>query len=315
MEMHKKPEISYILLACCTCKRPNMLRKSLESVKKLVLPESIKTELLVIDNDENFGAKNLIEEISSDFGIKINYFIEPERGISNARNKLLKEALNLGASHIAMFDDDEILDKNWLISHYNYYNQNPEAIIISGPTYNTFEKKYPKYIEKNHIFKSTTTKKTGLKREICASGNVFFPTTIMSEANIYFDTNYIFMGGEDGDFFSRAAKAGFTIVWNNEAINKELIGDERANLKWILNRHYYNGYSGVFMKCAADSRLTNILKYFLVLVSNFVLVPFSIFFGLNAFFNMLGMTCKTKGKLDAAISRKPLNYYQNICGN
>lgn len=315
----KKTKIEFILISCCTCKRPQMLSKSLQSVKNLTLPENVRIELLIIDNDKNASARKVVDELQQSFPVKINYFIEEKRGIANARNKLLTESLSLGASHIALFDDDEIVDPSWLISHYDYYNENTEALIISGPTYNVFEKSVPRYIEKNNIFKSATTKKTGLVRNVCASGNVFFPTTIMSEAGIYFDTGYVFMGGEDGDFFSKASKAGFSIVWNNEAINKELIGDERATIKWVLDRSYYNGYSGTYLKFKKKAsflkKIFFIIKIFFVLWIDCLLLPFSLMLGLTMFFNALGITYKTKGKLDAAIKDVPLNYYENICGN
>ncbi|MEI8378106.1 MAG: glycosyltransferase family A protein [bacterium] len=315
----KKTQIEFILISCCTCQRPHMLSKSLNSVKNLVLPKNVRIELLVIDNDKKASSKKVIEELKQSFPIKINYFVEEERGIANARNRLLKESLSLGASHIALFDDDEILDENWLISHYYYYNHHPEALIISGPTYNMFENPVPDYVAKNNIFKSSTTKKTGLIRNICASGNVFFATTIMSEAGIYFNTDFVFMGGEDGEFFSKASKAGFEIVWNNEAINRELIGDERANIKWILNRNYYNGYSSAYLrfkkKTPLIKRLFFIAKTSVVLLLDCLIMPFSALLGLTAFFNALGITYKTKGKMDAAIKNKPLNYYQNICGH
>jgi len=315
----KKTEIKFVLISCCTCKRPNMLKKSLASIKSLILPENTRTELLIIDNDKEASAQSTIEKISKDFPIKINYFVEEQRGIANARNRLLKESLKLGASHIALFDDDEVVEPDWLLAHCELYNKNPDAIIVSGPTYNIFEKKYPDYIKKNNIFKSSTTKKTGLIRTICASGNVFFPTTLMSEAKIYFDTGHVFMGGEDGDFFSRASKAGFTIVWNNEAVNKELIGDERANIKWILDRSYYNGYSSVYLKFKDEKSLFKKLfftaKILAVLVLNCLIVPLSLFFGLTSFFNALGITYKTLGKFNAVFKNKPVNYYQNICGN
>ena len=322
----KKPKIEFILISCCTCNRPKMFRKSLESTMKLVLPSNVRIELLIIDNDKWASGQKVVEELQQSFPFKINYFVEEQRGISNARNKLLKEAINLGATHVALFDDDEILDENWLISHHNYYNQNPEALIISGPTYNMFENSVPDYIEKNNIFKSYTTKKTGLVRNICASGNVFFPMTIVSEAGLYFSEDFIFMGGEDGDFFSKASKTGFTIVWNNEAINRELIGNERANIKWILDRNYYNGYSSAYLRFNKKEKNKNknvpflrkiffLIKTLTAFILDCLIVPLSVLFGLTTFFNALGITYKNKGKLDAIIYHRPLNYYENICGN
>lgn len=296
-----------------------MLKQALNSLKEMNLPENVRVEILVVDNDKEASAQNTVEELSKGFPFKINYFVEEERGISKARNRLLTEAVSLGASHIALFDDDEIVDKNWLISHYNYYNSNPEVIIVSGPTYNHFEKEYPDYIKRNNIFKSSTTKKTGLVRKYCASGNVFFPTTVMTEGGIYFDSKHIFMGGEDGDFFSRASKAGFTIVWNNDAINYEIVNDDRANIKWLMDRSYYNGYSSIYLKAQKGIGLLKkvflISKLSLVLVFDLILAGASRIFGLTAFYNAFGLFCKTKGKLDALIKNKPLNYYSNVSGN
>jgi hypothetical protein len=136
------------------------------------------------------------------------------------------------------------------------------------------------------------------------------------------------MGGEDGDFFSKASKAGFTIVWNNEAINKELIGNERANIKWILDRNYYNGYSSAYLRFNKKKKKKNknknvpflrkmffFIKTLTAFILDFLIVPLSVLFGLTIFFNALGITFKTKGKLDAIIYNRPLNYYENISGH
>jgi GT2 family glycosyltransferase len=315
----QKTEIKYILISCCTCRRPNMLKKSLESVLGLDLPKDIRTEVLVVDNDKEFSAEETINEIQKKSNIKINYFIEEKRGIASARNRLLQEAINLGATHIALFDDDELLDSKWLVLHVDAYNQNDNAAIISGPTYNKFLNKYPKYIEKNNIFKSSTTKKSGQVRSTCAGGNVFFPVAISSESNIWFENAYMFMGGEDGDFFAKASMAGYTIIWNNASVNYEMIGDERANIKWILNRHYYNGYSGYLLKYKNTKnfckKIIAFAKVAMIALINCLSLPVSILFGPTLALNVLGMTYKTFGKIKALIDNKPLNYYENICGN
>ena len=72
----KKSKIEFILICCCTCQRPNMLSKSLESARKLLLPQNVRIELLVIDNDKNASAKTTLETLKQNFPIKINYFVE-----------------------------------------------------------------------------------------------------------------------------------------------------------------------------------------------------------------------------------------------
>ena len=311
-----KTKISYVLISVCTCKRPKMLKDALLSVNTIKVPENINVEVLVVDNDENCSAKNIIAEIIGNYKFKLHYFVEPKRGIANARNRVLDEAVNLGASHILFFDDDELIQENCLIEHINYYNSNPDAVIISGPTINKFDESYPEYVKKHMVFKQHTTKKTGLIRENCAAGNVFFPVSVASNYGLKFSNEYIFMGGEDGEFFSRASKAGFTIVWNNDAIIYEVVPPARANIKYILKKCYYNGYAGVYFKFKQrkPNRFIYVTKTLSALILNICLLPFSILFGLTGFFNVLGLCFKTFGKIDCAIKNTSCDFYKNIYG-
>jgi len=307
-----KIRIEYIIVACCTCLRPETLRKSLETYKNLKKPENIRVDLLIVDNDKEASAYDVAKEFGA------IYVVEENRGIANARNRVLKEAINLGATHIAMFDDDGLLDENWLINHIDFYNNN-EVNVISGPQYSHFEKAYPKYITHNNIFKSDTTKKTGQILKSCATNNVFMQLDIVKDKNIYFNAEkYIFMGGEDGDFFRRVTEAGFILKFNKDAVVKELIEDNRANIEWILNRYYYNGYSGAYLKFGESKnnkkKIFYLLKTMLIYGLDTALIIPSMLFGKTAYYNMLGMSLKTKGKIEGAIILKPLNYYEKVNG-
>lgn len=86
--------------------------------KKYILkPDDVKVEILVVDNDVEQTGKESVIKAEQELDYKLHYIVEPERGISNARNKVLKEAVNLGASHILFFDDDEVLTSSVLIKH------------------------------------------------------------------------------------------------------------------------------------------------------------------------------------------------------
>lgn len=313
-----KSEIKSIALACNTYKRPDFLRMCLEGFKALILPENIKVEVLVVDNDIEESAKAVVDEIQEDFPLKINYFVEEKRGLSNARNRLLQEALNLGFTHIALLDDDDVADKNWLINLVELYKTNEKAHIVAGPQYASFLGDFPEYLKNNNIFVKKTTKKKGGIRKICATNNVFLPVEIMTKANVWFDSSFIFMGGEDGDFFTRAGLAGFTIVFNPDAIVYEINDKERVNLKWILNRSFYNGYSGSYLKFKEKNytfkRIIYIVKLVIICALDLMLIPFSLVRGRTGLFNALGILCKNYGKLKGAVRLKPLNYYKNLNG-
>ena len=313
-----KTKIDFVLLSLCTCKRPLMLKEALLSINNLKFPENVRVEVLVIDNDEEESAKSCVDEVSKNLKCKIHYLVEKQRGIAFARNKMLDGAMALGATHILCFDDDEILDENCLIEHINFYNSEEKVYISSGPAYNKFIGNFPKYITDSIIFKQSTSKETGLVRRKCATNNVFFPVSLVSDYGLKFSVEYVFMGGEDGDFFEKATDLGFTIVWKKEAVVYELVTSSRANLDYILAKSYYNGYSVSLLKLKNPKkkrkRILYILKFFILCILNgLILIP-SIFLGVYMFFKTLEVIVKTKGKFDGMIKNKPIDFYKNIYG-
>lgn len=309
-----KPKLEHIVIACCTYKRPLLLKQSINSLLCLALPDDIKIEILIIDNDQKQSAKNIVAKYQECSVVKIHYIVEDRLGLACVRNAALKKALELGASHLLFIDDDEIATKNWLINHIDFYNRYQDISISSGPTYKKFEKEYPHYITNNNLFKRTSTKKLGQYRKCCATGNVLFPLSVVTENGIYFSEEFNFLGGEDGDFFVRASNAGFNIGWNSSAINYEIIGDERAKLEWLFNRSYKDGYSGSVVKFKDK---TNTAKRFIYIIEKALLLPLnlilsitSILFGFTTFINSVCLTIKNIGKLNGAIRLKPIIYYQ-----
>lgn len=313
-----KPEIKSIAISCNTFLRPELLEKNLESIAALNIPDGIEIKVLVVDNDKNASAKPVIEKLQNTYPYKINYFVEKERGLSSARNRLLQEAINLEVTHVAILDDDDIADENWIKNLVDLYNTQENAYIVSGPEFCCFEEDFPKYLTNNNIFVKKTSKKKGEVRIVCSTHNAFFPLTIVKDEGIWFDRSFVFMGGEDGDFFYRAGKAGYTIVFTPDAIVRELNGKDRVNIKWILSRNYYNGYSGSYLQYKDKSkrlkRFLYLLKMLLVCFTNLLITPLTLVCGLTVFFNMLGLLCKNFGKLMGAIKLQPLNYYEHLNG-
>lgn len=308
----KQLKPNFILVSCCTFERPNMLALALMHLRKIILPTDIRVELLIVDNSNTHPVEDIVNNFRKNFPIKINYVKEPQRGIAHARNRVLKEAIDLGASHIALFDDDGLVDKNWLINHIEAY-QNSKAQIISGPQYTWFNDDYPKYIMNNNIFKVNSTKGKGAVLSACATNNVFFPTNIYKENNIYFDEMYVFMGGEDGDFFRRLSDLGYKIIFNPQAIVHEITDESRSNVQWIIKRSYYNGYSGALLKLKYSKgclfKLLYIAKLLVVILFDLLIIPLSLLRGLTFFFNAVCITVKNIGKLMGCIRQKIINYY------
>lgn len=309
-----------ILISICTYQRKNMLLRALNKIRELKPVEDAKVEVLIVDNDKNLSAKEIVEKTAKDFPYLIHYRVEEERGLSPARNKVLKSALELEADYIACFDDDDSPDENWLFALWEFEktmrSKKGKSVIVTGPAFSRFDKNYPKYITMN--FRTKTTKKTGQLRHTAATGNVLIPIEVVKN-EVFFDEQYKFMGGEDGEFFQKAQTHGFEIYWCNEAIIYENITEEKANIKRILNRYFYNGFSNVFFELKKmDSPLyrLKISSKAIINISICTLVlPFSIVLGKVGFFGVLSSILKSAGKFYALLKKTPLNFYQNTIGN
>ncbi|MCQ2957999.1 MAG: glycosyltransferase [Candidatus Gastranaerophilales bacterium] len=310
----QKEEINFILLACCTYKRPEQLKSLLFSIKDLKLPENNKVEILIIDNDKNESAKNIVAEAKNYIDLKINYFVEENAGLTNARNRLLNETINLGATHAFLFDDDEILEENSLLEHLKLYNQYEDDIISSGIAINSFDDNIPKYIQNNMIFKKKTTKKTGIIKSSCATDNVFIPVRLIRENDLKFSSEFNFSGGEDIDFTSKAFKLGYNIIQNSDSIVYEPVLGERATLKYIFKRAYFAGFCGTYAKFQKNKNILKQIIYLInlliVLLFNLILLIPSLLFGLTGFFNVFTKTVKTIGKIAGTLQFKPIEFYK-----
>ena len=309
-----------ILIAICTYLRPNMLSRALKHIKALKPVNDADVEVLIVDNDKNLSAKEVVENAKKNFPYPIHYEVEQERGLSPARNKVLKSALELNADYIACFDDDDSPDENWLFSLWQFekkmLQKKEKPVIVTGPAFSKFDKNYPKYITMN--FRTKTTKKTGQLRHTAATGNVLIPIEVVKRG-VFFDEQYKFMGGEDGEFFQKAQTYGFEIYWCNEAIIYENITEEKANIKRILNRYFYNGFSNVFFELKKmDSPLYR-LKISSKAIINITIctfaLPLSLILGRVGFFGVLSSILKSAGKFYALFKKTPLNFYQTTIGN
>lgn len=306
-----KLPVKYIIIACCTYKRPEKLERLLKNLCTINYPENIKTEILVIDNDKAKSAEGIVEKFQD--VLAVHYIMEEEKGLSNVRNRAIKEAFKLGAGHIAFIDDDEIADINWLVNHVDFYKKFENIYISSGPACKKFENKYPDYIINNIIFSASSSKKLGEYKKTCASNNVFFPLNIIEESRIYFSVDFNLSGSEDTDFFGRLKEAGYAIGWNYNSVVFELVNDERADIKWILKRAFYNGYSVSVVKFLHKKQFFNRLMYisskFLTICLDLLIVVFSLPFGLTKFFNSLTRLTKNSGKFAGAVILRNHKYY------
>jgi succinoglycan biosynthesis protein ExoM len=229
-------------MKCSVCintyKRPELLKKLLESINVQQFDKNIMLEIIVVDNDQDQSAKFVVSNYSLVSKFPVKYFIQPKKNISLARNKAVSEA---GGEYILFIDDDEYADNCWIINSAKCLIKfNADAVFGSVIPY--YDDETPDWIKSNSFFQKQTHD-TGTKPRFTRTSNCLIKTSIIKSIEGPFDPKYGLTGGSDTHLFSILSKNGAKFISCKESIVYEYIPPDRANIKWLLKRSLRTGNS------------------------------------------------------------------------
>src|SRR5687768_17382385 len=103
----------HICVCTCTYKRPEMLRRLLETLERQQTDDVFSFSIVVADNDATRSAENVVSAFASRSMLRVVYCCEPTQNIALVRNR---ELANSSGDYIALLDDDEFPTDRWLRS-------------------------------------------------------------------------------------------------------------------------------------------------------------------------------------------------------
>ena len=271
--------MDHISVCIASYNRPVLLQKLLDSLEDQATDDKFKYSIVVVDNDKNLTAQNVVLSIAQNAPISIQYYSEPIQNISLARNLLIKMSKG---NLIAFIDDDEFAEKDWLLNLYGTMKKY-NCQIVNGPVCPFFDPVIPIWIKRTKYFDPQEVKTGASSYKICATGNCLIDRVVFDKFPDPFNPKFGLTGGEDTDFFKRAKELNISFCWCNEAIAYEYIGPNRAQVQYIVRRSFSGGNSFIRLRVenkGLDVRVYNFLLSFFKLIIFFPLSPLFLLLGI-----------------------------------
>src|SRR5262245_55713466 len=192
-----------VVIGVCTCRRPMMLRACLVSLAAQIAPAGFELSILVVDNEPEPNNRGVADAFRQVCPFPVHYVHQPRRGIAVARNAIIDKAMALGAAWIAMLDDDETAEPDWIVRLME-----PEYIdvpVLSGRQILVYPEARPFWAQDD-----SKLPKEGEALPTSTTTNVRF-SAALPRSGLRFDEGFGLTGGEDRDYFCRAREMGFDI--------------------------------------------------------------------------------------------------------
>ncbi|MBB3222341.1 glycosyltransferase family 2 protein [Pseudoduganella umbonata] len=228
---------AFIDVLMCTYRRPELLVKALDGIERAAAKVG-KVRVVVVDNDAQQSAREPARLWASSGSLAVTYLTQPLQNISLTRNVALDNAT---AQWIALIDDDEVPDENWLSSLLETAARY-EADVVFAPVIAEFDNGAPEWARQGTLFqRKRFPTGTVIPLKENRTSNVLMRGERLSRDAFRFDPELGLSGGEDSEFFARLDEAGYRMVWCDEACVREWTPLSRTTKTWVLKRAFRIG--------------------------------------------------------------------------
>jgi glucosyl-dolichyl phosphate glucuronosyltransferase len=238
----------HITVAICTWNRASLLAQTLTGMTALRVPERTSWELLVVDNNSTDDTAATIATFEG--RLPIRRLVEPQQGLSNARNLAMIEA---SGEYLLWTDDDVLVEPCWLEAYVAAFRRRPSAGFFGGVIRPWFPNDPPEWLRRGfgHVATAYASLDHGPEEVPLSSGRFPFGANMAFRINEQraFPYNPSIGrrpggppggGGDETDVFRRMEARGIAGWWVPGAIVRHYIPPERQSIAYV--REYFMGY-------------------------------------------------------------------------
>ena len=221
-----------LTVCICTFRRPSVLSAIGSIATQSELP-NVNVRILVIDNDSEPTARNIVTEFRSRTDIHADYKHVAGQNISVARNAGLDAATT---PWLVFVDDDEYASTNWLAE---LLASRDGANAVFGPCEAIYSEGTPNWIRQGDYHSNRITERDRITTGY--TSNVLIDMGFVRRHGLRFDPALGRTGGEDTMFFHAMYRKGGVLRYASGAVVYESVVQSRANFAWVVKRRYRAG--------------------------------------------------------------------------
>ncbi|NBX76023.1 MAG: glycosyltransferase family 2 protein [Proteobacteria bacterium] len=249
-----------ISIAVCTWNWAEMLSRCLSHLTQLEIPQDVKWEVIVVDNNSTDDTQQVISEYLS--RLPLRSFFEPRQGISFARNKALLEARG---ELIIQIDTDALADKNLVASYWEASKRWPRAEYFGGAIEPLFESEPKKWVTANlHLLEGAILiRNLGATERELRPGEQAFGANLAYRSSVFRNKSFnVRLGhvgqerlfGEETEILEGVRDRGGFGVWVPAATVKHFVPNSRLTPKYLRRYFFGMGRSHVRMGKGPDAK-------------------------------------------------------------
>lgn len=125
-----------LTIAICTRNSARRIAAVLEALARQEQTESIRWEIVLIDNGSTDGTAEVVDQVAGSCGLKVRVVREDRAGLSYARQKAVQEA---AGQLLGFVDDDNIVAVDWVRQCVEFMRRHPRAGLVGGRIQAVFE--------------------------------------------------------------------------------------------------------------------------------------------------------------------------------
>ena len=132
--------IEKVDIAICTWNRAALLEKTIDSLKRLIVPYQTKLRVILVDNGSTDATQDVLQSFANDEDFNKRHHVlilnESQQGHTHARNKAVEHV----DSDLLIWTDDDVLLDAFLVQRYiEFADSNPKVAFFGGKIEPDFE--------------------------------------------------------------------------------------------------------------------------------------------------------------------------------